>query len=112
MKKKIVAFCTAMFVFAGSSMTALAAVCPHPNAPEGVHHFNSCKSVDGGRIEDLGTHTYLYGYDKNNKPIYRDDCRKTQAYKYCIYVCYYCGLENQNGAHEHPQGIRHSISHN
>lgn len=110
MKKKLVAFCMAMFVFAGSSMTAMAAVCP--NAPDGVHHFNSCKPVNGGRIADLGTHTYLYGYDENDKPIYRNNCRMTQPYQYCIYACYWCGQENPNGAHEHAQAIRHSISHN
>lgn len=112
MKRTIAAFCMAILVFAGSSMTALAAVCPHPNAPGGVHHFTSCKPAgNGGRIEDHGFHSYLYGYDDTGKPMYRNDCRMTEAFQYCIYVCHWCGLENPDSPHEHSLGIQHSISH-
>lgn len=126
MKRKLIAFCMAMFVFAGSSMTAMAAVCPHPNAqvcaasngqvcpapgaPEGVHHFDDCKYVGMGRTEDRGTHLYLYGYDSNKNPIYHN-CKMTQTYLYCINVCHWCGQEDTNSAHEHAQEIKHSVSH-
>lgn len=111
MKSKIIALSMALLVFAGSSMTAQAAVCPNPNAPGGVHHFNSCKPTLGGRIEDLGYHTYLYAYDNNHNPVYRSDCHLTQGIQYCRYVCFYCGADDPDGAHEHKQLIQHSISH-
>ena len=111
MKKKLLALGMALFVFSGSSMTALAAVCPHPKAPGGVHHFNSCKPTGGGRTDDLGYHSYLYGYDENNNPIYKN-CKMTQPVQYCIYVCYYCGQENLDGTHEHKLLIQHSVNHN
>ena len=110
MKKKLLALGMALFVFAGSSMTALAAVCPHPNAPGGVHHFNACKPTGGGRTENLGTHSYLYGYDENYNPIYRN-CTMTKVIQYCVYVCRYCAQENPNGAHEDTIAIRHSVNH-
>lgn len=111
MKTKIIALVMALLVFAGSSMTALAAVCPNPNSPDGYHHFNSCKPANWGRIDDLGYHQYLFGYDHNLKPIFRYDCHLTQGIEYCMYVCNYCGMDEPGGAHEHPQEVRHSISH-
>lgn len=116
MKRKIIAFGMALLVFAGSSMTVLAGVCPHPDAPEGVHHFDMgkgcCKVVAScGRTEDLGYHQYLYGYAHDGKPIYHNDCHLTRAIQYCMYVCFYCGAEELGGGHEHPQEVRHSVTH-
>lgn len=114
MKSKLIAFCLAVFVFTGSSMTAQAAVCP--NAPDGVHHFEMghqyCKYQNMGRTVDLGTHRYLYAYDGNGNPVYKNNCRLTQTHLYYRYTCYWCGLEDTSASHEHIQEIEHSIAHN
>ena len=100
----------ALLVFISSSMIALAAVCPA--APDGVHHFDACKTAPAGRIDDLGYHSYLYGYDEKGNPIYKSDCKMTQGVQYCWDVCSYCRLQNPNGGqHEHKLAIEHSISH-
>ncbi len=113
MKKKIVAFCMAMLVFAGSSMTTLAAICPNPNAPEGIHHFNDHKRAGWGYERDLGTHSYVYARDSQGNPMYRDDCRVKTSFEYCQYVCHYCGLANQETElHDHYVGVTHSVNHN
>lgn len=67
MKRKNIAFCMALFVFAASSMTALAGDCPHPNVPGCKHYYICgeyyCRSQGWGEVKDLGCHSYLWGYD-------------------------------------------------
>lgn len=110
MKKKLIAFCMAIFVFAGSSVTALAGNCPAQGAQGRDHCFSDHRYVGMGRTDDLGTHSYLYGYDENGKPIYRI-CKMTQTVKYCTLVCYWCGQDDPSGAHQHAEAIKHSLSH-
>lgn len=106
MKRKMIALSMALFVFTGSSMTAQAAVCPNPNSPGGVHYFNSCRPAGyGGRIEDLTSFVRC-----DDDIINGNDCKMTQGIQYCRYVCFYCGLEYDDGAHEHRLPIRHSVS--
>ena len=116
MKSKIIALSMALFVFAGSSMTAQAGLCPNPNSPDGLHHFEYghqyCEFQDWGYVKDLGSHREIYGYDQDANPIYGPECKMTQKVEYFKYVCFLCGLEDSNGSHEHFGPIQHSISHN
>ena len=109
MKKALLSVSIGLVVFISSSITSLAAVCPNPNAPGGVHDFSSHKVV-GGTTNDLGYHDYLYGYDQYHNPIYHS-CHMTQRVDYCYYVCYYCGTENPSSAHTHLYPVQHSASH-
>ena len=110
MKSKIIAFTMAVFVLVGSSMTAEAKVCPNSTLENGEHLFTGCKPTLGGRIEDLGYHTYIWGYDRNYNPIY-ESCHMTQGVQYCISVCTFCGIDQPNGGHEHRKEVQHSASH-
>ena len=108
LKKSLVAMSLALTLCIGSASTAHAAgICPHPS---GVHDFSDCRTT-GGHYNSLGYHEYLWGYDHNHAPIYHNDCELRQAIRECMYVCHHCGAEEPGGAHEHPEGVTHSISH-
>ena len=108
MKKTIFALCIALSVFMCNSTFALAAVCNL--SPDGVHHFSAHEQ--GVRFTvDGGFHEYLYGYDSQNRPIYKNDCKITYNNSYCNYVCKHCYIKQDNGQHTHSGSTSHSISH-
>lgn len=115
MKSKLIALSMALFVLAGSSMTAQAAVCPHPSAPGGAHYYEEdhrhCHNEGMGYSEDLGTHGYVYAYRSTGEAIYHYDCRITKVHTYHRYVCYWCGQVDASASHEHTYEV-HSVSHN
>lgn len=84
--------------------------CPG-NSPDGVHHFSGHKSLNYGYNESLGYHSYLYGYDSNNNPIYRSDCLMSQAYHYCENFCVYCNATLEGSRHTEKDNIIHSKLH-
>ena len=94
MKRKIIAFGMALLVFAGSSMTALAGTCPHPNAQDGMHYYicgpNYCRSQNWGEVKDQGWHKFFYGYDEKGNPIFGPECRMTQSVEYYRLACINC----------------------
>lgn len=101
---------TVLFLL-GNAFVVQAAVCS--NSPDGVHHFSVHKAANAGYSVDLGTHEYLYGYDQNNNPIYKNDCRRSERYQYCQYICSYCNKVNDTeGSHSHYVKTVHSINHN
>lgn len=116
MKSKLIALSMALLVLAGSSMTAQAAICPHPNAPGGVHYYVTdhihCHDEGMGYTKDLGTHRYLYAEYDTGEKIYHDDCRITQTHSYHRYMCYWCGQVDTSASHEHIHEVKHSIAHN
>lgn len=112
MKRKIVAIGIAPLIFACNSMTLQAATCPY--SPDGVHHLssNAHRSSGMGYSVDKGTHTYLWGYDVDENPIYKDNCKITESYEYCRFACNYCGaVDNDSPYHTHCT-THHSINHN
>ena len=59
--------------------------------------------------QDGGHHGYLYGYDSQGKPLFRD-CVITYEYKYCSYTCKYCGTKQSGSRHDHLVGTKHSVN--
>ena len=110
MKRTVTALCVALAVFVCDSSLAFAAVCS--KAPDGVHHFSVHRRAGAGYSVDGGTHRYLYGFDVNNNPIYKDNCSLTMGYEYCNMQCRYCTTYQENSQHEHYTSTRHSINHN
>ena len=108
MIKTIFALGVVLSIFVFNSTYAFAAIC-NP-APDGVHHFNAHRS-NGKIIHEESTHTYLYGYDSANKPIYRSDCKVTTYFRYCEFACSYCGTTQENTWHYHWDHANHSIDH-
>lgn len=110
MMKRIGTFSLVVLLLFGNVLVPQAVVCS--NSPNGVHDFSVHKSVDAGYSEDLGTHEYLYGYDQDHNPIYKNDCRKTAHYQYCQYICRYCNKVNDTqGSHSHYVKTSHSVNH-
>ena len=106
MRRSIIALCMVITILISSSSVCFAVVCP--NAPDGVHHFNTHHAYEG--TNENYTHLYLFGYDNNNNPIYYN-CYVTKTTSYCYYVCSYCGLQQPNvSSHTHVSEI-HSASH-
>lgn len=109
MKKIVLTVCVVFSVFIINSSTAMAAVCQ--NAPDGVHHFSE-HVITGGAYDITFTHNYIYGYDHNNKPIYKE-CQMTDYYSWCMYKCKYCSVRNTDeGRHVHITYTTHSVNHN
>ncbi len=110
MKKSILTICIIFSVFMINSTSVFAAVCN--NAPDGVHHFDGHRREGGEFSREGETHTYLYGYDAQHKPIYRSDCKITYYSQYCNYVCEYCGTMQGGTRHTHTTRTVHSKDHN
>lgn len=114
MMKRIWALGLAMVLLVCSGFVTLAAangngVQPHDSH---VHDFSVCKRANAGYSEDRGVCEYLYGYDQNRNPIYKNDCRKTDHYEWCNYICRICGKTNDTqGAHSHFVKTTHSVNH-
>lgn len=111
MTKAIFALGIALSIFVCNPANAFAAVCSDIICPNGVHDFRGCcQESEGYSCPEL-THAYLYGYDHNGEEIYRT-CEVTYHYKYCHYVCKYCGLrESMSERHYHLVKITHSVNH-
>lgn len=109
MKKCILALSIVLTLFMVNSTSAFAAVCN--NAPDGVHHFERHMHESGEYSREGETHTYLYGYDVSNRPIYRSDCKITYYYQYCNFVCEYCGTMQGGTRHTHTTRTVHSKNH-
>jgi hypothetical protein len=108
-KKTFLMLCIALSVFMCNSTSAFAAVCE--KSEDGVHHFsNHHRHFTQIYSEDGGSHMYLYGYDQNNKPIYRYDCYRKLSYYWCNYACAYCDTEDAR--HSHYATTSHSVNHN
>lgn len=107
MKKTIATLCMVITILIGSTSTCFAAVCP--NSPDDVHHFNKMNIIAGNT--EYYDHTYLFGYDENNKPIY-DTCRVTIITSYWHYVCQFCGLQKPNDPVHESVVTTHSANHN
>lgn len=109
MKKTIFALCIAMSIFMCDLMLASAVVCSA--APDGVHHFSGHESLGSLYGVEDGTHEYLYGYDHNEKPIYRNDCKLIQVYRACVFKCAYCNVRESDVQHGHHVYTLHSVDH-
>ena len=110
MMKKIVITGLAVSLLVCNAFISQAVICS--KSPDGVHHFNAHRAASAGYSVDRGTHEYLYGYDQNNNPIYRTDCKISDKYEYCEYICSYCGVANTDqGSHSHFIKTWHSINH-
>lgn len=109
MKKTFFALCIALSIFICSSMYASASVCS--GSSDGVHHFTGHQTVGSLGSKENGTHTYLYGYDHNGQPIYKDNCKLTLVYSYCVYKCEYCSVWESSEQHKHYLYTEHSINH-
>ncbi len=110
MTKTLSALCVTLLIFMCNSMLVSAAVCS--GSSDGVHHFGSHADTGAGQLKVGGTHQYLYGYDNQNNPIYRNDCQIAYYFKYCEYSCNYCGTRQEGSQHEHLTGTIHSVKHN
>lgn len=108
MKKTILAVCIALSIFMCSSVSAFAAICS--KAPDFVHHFDGHMRGNELFYKDGGTHEYLYGYI-GDQPIYKNDCKMTLVYQYCIKTCKYCGTRLDGSVHGHQTSTMHSINH-
>lgn len=109
MKKIVLTICVVLTALIINSSTALAAVCS--GAPDGVHHFSE-HVLTGGAHTVKSTHNYIYGYDQNNNPIYKE-CQKTDYYTWCEYKCAYCSVRNPDAnRHTHITYTAHSANHN
>lgn len=112
MKKTAFALCVALSVFMCNSAPAFASariICN--GSPDHYHHFSKCQLEKDGYSKDGGTHSYLYGFDINNNPVYKNDCRITMRYQYCNYVCAYCNTKQDGARHEHHVLDTHSVVH-
>lgn len=109
MTKTILTLGIALSIFMYNSTFALAAVCN--GSSDGVHHFEQHLEESAGHLKTGGTHRYLYGYDSQKKPIYKDDCKLTYYYKYCNIVCRFCGTKQDGTRHDHLSSTMHSVSH-
>ena len=107
MKKTIASVCIVIFVFLSSTGIAYAS-CPHPNANGGDHLYTGHR-VTGGHYEDMGYHEHLLGYDANGNPIIAYHCHVTVQIQHCVSVCYHCGAEMPNSAHEHFEACIHHL---
>lgn len=110
MRKTILAVCVALAIFMCNAVPASAASAVCSKSPDGHHHFNDCWSAGAGHNVYGGTHSYIYGYDENENPIYRNDCELWLGYEYCTYMCRYCQLKEGN-QHEHYVGTFHTVYH-
>ena len=108
MRKTAFALCVALSVFMCKPAFAFAAAC-RPS-PDGVHHFDGHIRESGEFGRDGGSHSYLYGYTAEKKPIYKN-CRLTLIYRYCNNACIYCMTKLDNSRHTHQDEIRHSDNH-
>lgn len=106
--KRISAIVIALSVFMGSSLLTFAVVCP--GSMDGVHHFDSHQRVGIEYEESCGTHSYVYGYDADHNPIYRDGCEITYVYTRCQYKCNHCATPLPD-THTHLIGTKHSVIH-
>lgn len=111
MRKTILVVSIALTMFMCNSVSASAAICS--NSPDGVHHFNDhWRQYGAGHSVYGGTHEYLYGYDAQDKPIYKNDCELWHGYQYCKMRCSYCYTEQEGMQHEHYTSTSHSVNHN
>ncbi len=110
MIKTVFSLCIALSIFIYNPVFAFAAVCN--NAPDGVHHFERHRRESGEFRREGETHTYLYGYDVRNNPIYRSDCKIFYYDQYCNFVCEYCGTTQGGTRHTHTNQVVHSVDHN
>lgn len=114
MMKKIGVLGLAMVLLVCSGFVSMANVGGHDILPQDshVHDFSVCKRADAGYSVDKGVCVYLYGTDQNGNPIYKDDCRISDQYQWCNYICRICGKTNDTqGAHSHFVKTVHSKSH-
>ncbi len=113
MMKRIGALGFAVVLLIYSGFVSWAAVCGSSNSPDGAHDFSVCKRADAGYSVDKGTCVYIYGWDQNGNPIYKNDCRISDRYQWCNYICKYCNQVNDTqGAHPHYVKTVHSVNHN
>lgn len=108
MKKIFFVLCIALSIFICNSTYASASVCRSASAC--LHEFTEHEAVGTGYKEN-GTHKYLYGYDHNGQPMFRDDCSLTLVYSNCIYKCKYCSVWESSEQHKHYLYTEHSIDH-
>lgn len=77
-----------------------------------THDFSVCKRADAGYEVDRGVCIYEYGRDEKGNPIYKDDCRLTDKYQWCNYICRICNKVNDTqNAHSHYVKTVHSVVH-
>ncbi len=109
--KTFLMLCIALSVFMCNSTSAFAAVCE--KSEDGVHHFDKHRYILGsGYNRDGGNHMYLYGYDHNDRPIYKNDCKLKLIYNNCNYICSDCHIIREGMLHSHQINTIHSINHN
>lgn len=109
--KTFLMLCIALSVFMCNSTSAFAAVCE--KSDDRLHHFSTHRRyLDTTYGVDGGTHWYLYGYDHNEVPIYKNDCKLTVLYCYCDYACSACGTIQEGARHTDQLVTNHSIKHN
>lgn len=114
MIRKIGAIGLMAALLAGSGFASLASVRDESVLPKAthVHEFTVCRRADAGYSVDKGVCVYLYGTDQNGNPIYKDDCKRTDQYQWCNYICRICNKMNDTqGAHPHYVRTVHSVKH-
>lgn len=110
MKKILLTVCIIAIVMTCNSSKVFA-MCPHPNAVNGLHLFSDHQTT-GGHYEDLGYHEYQCGVDEYGSPVNAYDCHIMRPYRHCVIVCHHCGTELSGSSHQHEEPVWHSIQHN